>query len=88
MVKFAWPSSLAQRSLGLVMRRGGISEDGEMGMMPRWRWKEDIDGFEESGGEGKPAMRGVGRGVLSTEEASGSATVGDCSGDWYGTSLI
>ena len=47
-----------------------MSDDGETGPKPRWRWKEDIEGLDDSGGDGRPAIRGVGRGLLSTDEAS------------------
>lgn len=63
------------------MSIGGISDDGETGPKPRWRWKEDIEGLDDRGGDGRPAILGVGSGVLSTEEASGSATLGECNGD-------
>ena len=82
MVKFAWPSWSAHGSLGSSINIGGISDVGEAGPKPRWRWKEEMEGLDDSGGDGRPAMRGVGSGLLSTDETSGSATLGECNGDW------
>lgn len=81
MVKFAWPSWSAHESLGFSISIGGISDDGEICAKPRWWWKEDIEGLDDNGGDGRPAIRGVGSGLLSIDEASGSTTVGECNGD-------
>ena len=81
MVKFAWPRRSAHGSLEFSMSIGGISDDGETWPKPRWRWKEEIEGLDDSGGDGRPAIRGVGSGLLSKDEASGSATPGECKGD-------
>lgn len=67
---------------------GGISPDEGRGPIARCGWRDDIEGLDDNGGDGNPAIRGVGKGVLNKEEASGPATLGDCNGDWYGISLM
>lgn len=80
-MKFAC-SSWSALSLAISISIGCISDDGETGPTPRCRWKEDIEGLDDSGGDGRPAILGVGNGLLSIDEASGSAILGECSGDW------
>ena len=87
MVKFAWPSLSVHGSLVGASGRGGISDAGINGLWRGCRWKEETEGLVESGGDGREWICGDVMGVCATEGESGSATVGDCKGDWKGTSL-
>ena len=71
---------------GGISDAGGRPVDEASKLWPRPRWKDDTDGFVDSGGDGKLGRRGEVRGVCVPDGESASATVGDCRGDWYGTS--
>ena len=86
MSKFAWPNLLAHGSSISVSGSTGISDVGDNGPGPRPRWNEAIEGFVDNGGDGKPFATGLIEGVTNEYVESWPATVGDCRGDWYGTS--
>ena len=46
------------------------------------------DGLVDNGGEGSVYIGGALRDVADVGELAGSATLGDCNGDWIGADLI
>ena len=88
MVKFAWPSLSDHWSCCVgTSGRGGISEDGRSAvgdgswLRPLPRWKDEMEGFVDRGGEGRLGIWGELTGVCMPDGQSGSAMVGDCNGD-------
>lgn len=51
-MKFAWPSLMLHSSFGSAMNKGGTSHEGNVPVLARW--KDAIEGFVESGGDGMP----------------------------------